>query len=105
MTKLEVFDPAMCCSTGVCGPAVDPRLPQFAADLEWVATQGVQVARYNLAHEPAAFVANATVRDLLGRWGASCLPLVLHDQQIVTRGRYPSRAQLAALIGQSENAP
>jgi len=105
MTKLEVFDPAMCCSTGVCGAEVDPRLPQFAADLEWVATRGVQVARYNLAREPAAFVANATVRDLLGRWGSSCLPLVLHNQKIVTKGRYPSRAQLAAMLELSEKAP
>lgn len=104
MTKLEVFDPAMCCSTGVCGAEVDPRLPQFAADLEWVATQGVQVARHNLAQEPAAFVANATVRDLLGRWGSSCLPLVLHNQKILTKGRYPSRAQLAAMLELSENA-
>lgn len=24
MVKLQVFDPAMCCSTGVCGPSVDP---------------------------------------------------------------------------------
>ena len=78
MTKLEVFDPAMCCSTGV--------------------------ARHNLAQEPAAFVANATVRDLIGRWGASCLPLVLHNQKIVTRGRYPSRSQLAAAIGLAEKA-
>ncbi len=102
MTKLEVFDPAMCCSTGVCGAEVDPRLPRFAADLEWVAKQGVQVARHNLAQEPAAFAANVTVRDLLERWGSSCLPLVLHNQKILTRGRYPSRTQLAALIEPSE---
>jgi hypothetical protein len=37
MTKLEVYDPAMCCSTGVCGPEVDPALVTFAADLKWVA--------------------------------------------------------------------
>jgi hypothetical protein len=30
--RLDVFDPAMCCSTGVCGPEVDPQLVQFAAD-------------------------------------------------------------------------
>lgn len=101
---LQVFDPAMCCSTGVCGAEIDPRLPQFAADLEWAASQGVEVARYNLAQEPDAFVANATVRDLIGRWGPSCLPLVLHDQKILTRGRYPSRAQLAAAIGRAEKA-
>ncbi len=33
MTTIEVFDPAMCCSTGVCGPQVDPDLARFAADL------------------------------------------------------------------------
>ena len=95
---LEVFDPAMCCATGVCGPELDPRLAQFAADLEWLTSQGVEVARHNLAQEPGAFVANATVKKLIGRWGSSCLPLVLHNQQIVTRGRYPSRSQLAALV-------
>ena len=36
MSKLEVFDPAMCCSTGVCGVDVDPVLVQFAADLQWL---------------------------------------------------------------------
>jgi hypothetical protein len=35
-TTLCVFDPAMCCSTGVCGPSVDPELARFAADLDWL---------------------------------------------------------------------
>lgn len=48
MKKLEVFDPAMCCSTGVCGVDVDPVLAQFAADLKWVEEHGVAVTRYNL---------------------------------------------------------
>ena len=34
--KNWAFDPAMCCSTGVCGVDVDPVLAQFAADLKWV---------------------------------------------------------------------
>jgi arsenite methyltransferase len=57
MTVLQVFDPPMCCSSGVCGPSVDPRLPRFAADLDWLRNQGVQVERFNLAHQPQAFVA------------------------------------------------
>ena len=56
--KLEVFDPAMCCSTGVCGPSVPPALARFAGDLEWLAGKGVEVRRYNLTHEPQAFVAS-----------------------------------------------
>lgn len=26
MKKMIIFEPAMCCSTGVCGPGVDPEL-------------------------------------------------------------------------------
>ena len=105
MTRLEVFDPPMCCSTGVCGIDVDPRLPQFAADLAWLSEHGIQVARYNLAQDPAAFADHAAVRDLLGRWGSNCLPLLLVDhQRIAARGRYPSRAQLATMVGLAEEA-
>jgi hypothetical protein len=105
MTMLEVFGPPMCCATGVCGADVDPRLPQFAADLAWLAGHGVPVARYNLAQEPAAFVANTMVRDLMGRWGSSCLPLLVQSDKILARGRYPSRAELTAMVGLSESVP
>ena len=44
--KLEVFDPPMCCTTGICGPSVDPALVQFAADLQWLADQRVHLERY-----------------------------------------------------------
>ena len=105
MAALEVFDPAMCCSSGVCGADVDPRLPRFAADLEWLAGLGVQVTRHNLAQEPGAFVENGVVRDLMARWGAGCLPVLLHDHRILARGRYPSRAELAATFGPREPSP
>jgi len=32
--KIQVLDPPRCCSTGVCGPNVDPELVRFAADLD-----------------------------------------------------------------------
>ena len=62
---LQVFDPAMCCSTGVCGPDVDPKLVQFAADLDWLKTQAVIVQRYNLSQDPGAFVQNPIVKSAL----------------------------------------
>jgi hypothetical protein len=49
MPKLEIYDPPMCCSSGVCGPSVDPVLPRFAADLDWISQRGVAVERYNLS--------------------------------------------------------
>src|SRR5450759_4360093 len=89
MTKLEIFDPAMCCSTGVCGPSVDPALPRFAADVEWLKTKGVEVERYNLAQQVAAFTGNATVKSTLNAKGTECLPLILVDGSIVAEGSYP----------------
>ena len=65
MKKVEVFDPPMCCSTGVCGPSVDPALARFAADLHWLANQRIAVERYNLAQQPQAFAANEVVKAAL----------------------------------------
>jgi hypothetical protein len=98
MKTLEVFDPAMCCATGVCGVDVDPVLAQFAADLQWLAEQGVRVSRHNLGQEPAAFAANpAVVKEMEA--GLDRLPILVVDGHIVTTGLYPSRAQLAQKLG------
>ena len=97
--KLEVFDPAMCCSTGVCGPSVDPDLTRFAADLDWVGSQGVEVARYNLAQQPQAFVDNPQAGQVLEQRGEQGLPLILLDGRPVSSGDYPSRDTLALWAG------
>ena len=99
LKKLEVFDPPMCCSTGVCGPNVDPALVQFGSDFLWVAGQGIHVERYNLAQQPQAFAANETVKAALAKDGNACLPLILVDGSIVSQGRYPAREELAKLVG------
>jgi hypothetical protein len=65
MTRIQVFDPPMCCLTGVCGPQVDPQLPRFAADLQWLQKQGLEIERYNLTQQRQAFVQNAVVKQAL----------------------------------------
>lgn len=98
MKKLEVYDPAMCCSTGVCGPEVDPALVAFAADLNWIAEHGVNVQRYNLGQEPQAFAANpAVVKEMEN--GMDRLPIIALDGHIVSTGVYLSREQLAQKLG------
>ncbi|QDS89170.1 Arsenical resistance operon trans-acting repressor ArsD [Rosistilla ulvae] len=99
MTTVTIYDKAMCCSTGVCGPQVDPVLPRFAADLDWLASQGHEVKRFNLSQNPTEFVANPMVQKMLAEAGVECLPLVIVDQQIVSRGEYPSRDNLAMWTG------
>lgn len=104
MTHLEVFDPPMCCSSGVCGPSVDPLLAAFAADLDWLTSQGISVTRYNLAQDPQAFVTHPLVNDLLQREGDGCLPLVIADGAIVGHAAYPRRDELARIAGVAPSA-
>lgn len=99
MHKLEVFDPPMCCSTGVCGPSVDPKLARFAADLEWLKSKGVQVERCNLAQDPGAFAHNPVLKQALNSRGMKCLPLLVLDGEIIATGDYPSREDLAGRAG------
>lgn len=102
--KLEIYDPAMCCSTGVCGPSVDPKLVQFAADVKWLESQGVTVARYNLSQNPAAFVENPKVNSLLNEKGESILPLILLGETVISSGKYPSRCELKSALGLDSEA-
>ncbi len=93
--SVQVFDPAMCCPTGICGPAVDPKLVKFAADLDWLVENGISVERFNLAQQPKAFAENGQVRQALEAHGADCLPLILVNGVIVSRGAYPERDKMA----------
>ncbi len=99
MKSITVYDPPMCCKTGVCGPSVDPKIVQFAGDLEWLKTRGVDVQRYNLAQEPERFVANSAVKAILERSGDEELPAILAGEAVLSSGRFPSRDELAEMAG------
>ena len=85
----------MCCSTGICGPSVEPHLIRFAADLKWLEESGASVERYNLAQQPQAFAENAAVKQALEAKGAAALPLIIIDGIVKSSGFYPLRGELA----------
>ena len=105
MAVLRVFDPPMCCSTGICGPAVNPALARFAADVDWLKSQGVQVERFSLVQNPDAFAKDPVVEQMLAKVGMDCLPLILVDGRVVSQGVYPSREELAAFTGIAAQKP
>lgn len=102
MKTIEIFDPALCCSTGVCGVDVDQALVSFAADVEWAKQNGAQIERFNLAQQPLAFAENPTVKEYLQSAGQEGLPLILVDGKQAVAGRYPTRDELSALAGISQ---
>lgn len=99
MKTIQIYDPALCCSTGVCGVDVDQALVNFSADVEWAKQQGARIERFNLAQQPMAFAENSTVKGFLERAGQEALPLTLLDGELALAGRYPSRADLARWAG------
>ncbi len=99
MKSIQVYDPALCCSTGVCGVEVDQALVTFSADVEWARQQGVPIERFNLAQQPMAFADNAIVKGFLERAGQEALPVTLVDGELALAGRYPTRADLARWTG------
>ena len=99
MKKIEVFDPALCCNSGVCGTDVDQTLVTFSADVDWLKQQGGAISRYNLSQQPMVFVENPVVHAFLERSGEKGLPLVLVDGEITLAGRYPSRDELENWCG------
>jgi len=101
MTTLTVYDPAMCCSTGLCGTDIDQKLVDLAADLDWLKAQGVTVRRFGLSREPAEFAANDTIRQIMHESGGDDLPVFLVDGALKARARYPDRAELAEWVGLS----
>lgn len=94
MAEVHVYEPALCCNTGVCGPELDERLVAFTADLAHINAAGGHVQRHNLANDPAAFVADDTVRTFMHLAGSAGLPLTVVDGVTVLTGAYPSREQL-----------
>ncbi|WP_192459113.1 arsenite efflux transporter metallochaperone ArsD [Musicola keenii] len=95
MNTIQIFDPALCCSSGVCGPKTDSALIAFAADFEWAKQQGIRIERFNLAQQPLLFAQNETVKGFLARSGKESLPLTLVEGEVVLAGRYPHRDELA----------
>ncbi len=107
MKLIQVYDPPMCCSTGVCGPDVDPVLPRFAGLLSQLSGMGVKVERHNLAQQPLAFVRNPAVKALLDAEGTGALPAVFVDGKLALKGHYPELAERADLVrrARTEAAP
>ena len=99
MANIQIFEPGLCCGTGICGVDVDQALVTVSADLDWTRSQGGQVTRFNLAQEPLAFVEDEVAHAFLLTVGEEGLPLTVVDGATVLTGRYPSRAELGKWAG------
>ncbi len=95
---LEIYYLPLCCPNSICGPRIDPEMERFSSYLEWLKTQNIEVERYDLSSYPVEFVSHKSVRNALEEQGKACLPLVLINGDIVSKGIYPNQDKLMPFL-------
>lgn len=99
MKKLAIYEPALCCSTGVCGPSVDEDLLRITGVMKQVKEEDdVMMIRYNLAANPNSFVRNQNVIDIMQNEGQDSLPITVLDGEIVKTGAYPTNEEISEYL-------
>ncbi|GAY76119.1 MULTISPECIES: arsenite efflux transporter metallochaperone ArsD [Sporolactobacillus] len=99
MKSIQIFEAAMCCATGVCGPSTDSELIRITCAVRNIRRKEFDIVRMNLTSNPDAFVANSLIRDLLKKEGTEVLPITLADGKLVKKGSYPTNQELAEWSG------
>ena len=99
MTAIRIYEPALCCDTGVCGVDLDQSLVEVTANVRSLQDLGADIQRHNLATDPIAFTADETVRAFMHVVGSTGLPLTVVDGVNVATGAYLSKEQLLAFAG------
>lgn len=103
MKKMKIFEPAMCCPTGLCGVGVDPELLRISTVLDALKKRGVTVERFNLGNAPKEFIADRAVNAYINAHGPEGLPVITVNGKIVMTGRYPTNEEIMKLLGLPED--
>lgn len=103
MKKMIIFEPAMCCSTGVCGPSVDPELLRVSTVINNLQKNGILVERYNLTNNPQIFVDNKIINEILNKEGVDLLPVTIVNDIVVKTKAYPTNEEFCKMLEISED--
>ena len=98
MKKMSIYEPAMCCPTGLCGVSADHELLRISTVLNTLKKNGIEVKRYNLNNSPQEFVNDKLVYGFINTKGAGGLPVTVLDGEIIIAGRYPTNEEFAELF-------
>jgi hypothetical protein len=93
---VEIFDPPMCCSTGLCGPTVDQTLLTLNEMLMTLEAEGLTVERYQMTSHPQKFIQNTAVMQLVHAQQMAALPITLVRGEVIKVGAYPTMEEIKA---------
>ena len=95
---LEIFEPSLCCASGVCGPEPDKALIDLQNTIQVLSKAGIELKRYAINQVPLAFTGNLVVKQFIITEGPGKLPLTLLDGQIIKKEGYPTLEELTSHI-------
>lgn len=98
MNKMKIYEPAMCCETGLCGVGVNQELLRISTLTNTLKNKGIEIQRFNLNSAPNEFVTNQKVNNAIMEKGIECLPIVVVDDEIIITGRYPSNEEVLEIF-------
>lgn len=98
MKRMTIFEPTMCCPTGICGPGVDSNLLRISTVLNNLKNHDVIVERYNLTNNPSVFVDNKEINNMLEEQGIEILPVTMVDGVVVKTKEYPTNEEIASFL-------
>jgi Arsenical resistance operon protein ArsD len=102
MTFVTVFRHVPKPIIGMIGTLYDPEFERFEASLDWLETTGVLVQQFDPSTAQPEVAKRPAVQQIVSADGDRCLPLILVNESVVSRGTYLSRAQLARAVGQGQ---
>jgi hypothetical protein len=107
LVTIEIYDPPMCCPSGLCGPSIDPALldiNEAILRLKKDHDGKVTIERYLLTQQGPKFMQNPNVLALLKSHGVEVLPITTVNGEVIKQQAYPSYDELKSVIGERANA-
>lgn len=96
--EVEIFDPPMCCPTGLCGPTLDQTLLDLNEMILTLQAENLRVARYQMTSHPQAFLSNAEVMKLVREKQMDALPITIVHDKIIKTGAYPTIGEVRSAL-------
>ena len=96
--KIVIYDPPMCCSSGVCGPNPDKTLIEFQEVFTGLKKSGYNIERYVITQSPEKFKENPEVINLIQKEDLKVLPIMTVDSIVVKKGSYPTKEEIEVFI-------
>lgn len=96
--KIIIYDPPMCCSSGVCGPNPNRTLLDFQDTFKHLVQNGELIERYIITQSPEKFKENPKIIKLIQDQKLKVLPITTVNGDVVKTGSYPTKEELESYL-------